>query len=191
MSKITDRPTEKMSNKSFKMMTTFFKIIDTVFPYIFRRINKFNIKKGMIVVDYGCGPGRYSTIFSKIVGEAGKVYAVDIHELAIEAVENKIRKRKIANIKTSLATGNDEGRYNTNLPDKIADVVCALDMFFIIKKPKDFLLEIKRILKNSGVLIIDDGHQRRNETKTKIQNAEVFEIFEETKDHLKCKIKGI
>ena len=73
----------------------------------------------------------------------------------------------------------------------IADVVCALDMFFIIKNPKEFLLEIKRILKNNGILIIDDGHQRRNETKSKIQYAEVFEIFEETKDHLKCKIKVI
>jgi hypothetical protein len=30
------------------------------YPYIEKRIRKSNIKEGMTVVDYGCGPGRYS-----------------------------------------------------------------------------------------------------------------------------------
>jgi len=57
MSRIKNRNTEKMSDAFFK---------------------------GMTVVDYGCGPGRYSIKFAEIVGNQGLVYAVDIHELAIE-----------------------------------------------------------------------------------------------------------
>jgi ubiquinone/menaquinone biosynthesis C-methylase UbiE len=61
-------------------------------------------------------------------------------------------------------------------------------MFFIIRKPTEFLKEIRRILKPNGILIIDDGHQSRKVTKQKLNSSGMFNIIEETKDHLKCKI---
>lgn len=189
MRRIKNRNTEKMSDASFKGMTVIFQIIDFLFHYIDKRIKNFNIQNGMTIVDYGCGPGRYSIKFAKIAGNQGLVYAVDIHELAIEKIDELVKKDNIKNIKTSLATGNDDGKYDTKLPDNIADVVCTLDMFFIIKDPKEFLKEIKRIMRNDGILIIDDGHQSRKITKKKINDADLFDIFEETRDHLKCKIK--
>ena len=188
MSRITNRPTEKMSDKSFRMMSLFFKIVDFFFPYIKKRLKKFGIKDGMIVVDYGCGPGRYTLPIAEMVGIKGKVYAVDIHEMALKKVQEKIRKSGIKNIETSLAKGNNDGEYNSGLPNNIADIVCAIDMFFIIKRPPEFLSEIRRILKPDGILIIDDGHQSRKETKQKIDRSGIFTIIEETKDHLKYKI---
>ena len=188
MSRITNQPTEKMSDKSFRMMSLFFKIVDFFFPYIKKRLKKFGIKDGMIVVDYGCGPGRYTLPIAEMVGIKGKVYAVDIHEMALKKVQEKIRKSGIKNIETSLAKENNDGEYNSGLPDNIADIVCAIDMFFIIKRPQEFLSEIQRILKPDGILIIDDGHQSRKETKQKIDRSGIFTIIEETKDHLKYKI---
>ncbi len=186
---ITKRPTEKMTDRSFKMMSITFKIVDLIFPYINRRIKKFNIEEGMTVVDYGCGPGRYTLPIAEIVGIKGKVYALDIHEMAIEKVQDKIKKLNIQNIETALSKGNDDGEYNSGLAEDIADMVCAIDMFFIIKKPAEFLNEIRRILKPDGTLVIDDGHQSRKETKKKLVGSGIFTIIEETKDHLKCKIK--
>jgi ubiquinone/menaquinone biosynthesis C-methylase UbiE len=186
--KIKSRPTEKMSNASFKIMSVTFKIIDFTFPYIKKRIKKFGIKNGMTVVDYGCGPGRYTLPLSEIVGVKGRVYAVDIHEMAIKEVQDKIKKAGITNISTVHATGNDDGSYNTHLNKNIADIVCAIDMFFMIKEPTEFLTEIRRILKPDGILIIDDGHQSRKLSKQKIDSSQLFTIIEETKDHLKCKI---
>jgi len=177
-----------MSDKSFRMMSLFFKIVDFFFPYIKKRLKKFVIKDGMIVVDYGCGPGRYTLPIAEMVGIKGKVYAVDIHEMALKKVQEKIRKSGIKNIETSLAKENNDGEYNSGLPDNIADIVCAIDMFFIIKRPQEFLSEIQRILKPDGILIIDDGHQSRKETKQKIDRSGIFSIIEETKDHLKYKI---
>jgi len=182
------RPTEKMSDTGFKMMTMTFKIIDLLFPYINRRIKRFNIKGGMTVVDYGCGPGRYTIRFAKEVGPEGKVYATDIHELAIEKVKEKIMRHNLKNVAIMLVKGNDTGNYESGIPDEVADVVCAIDMFFIIKKPKEFLSEIRRILKKDGILIIDDGHQSRKETKKKISESGMWKITEETRDHLKCKL---
>jgi ubiquinone/menaquinone biosynthesis C-methylase UbiE len=176
------RELEKMPNFSFRMMNLAFHVVDILFrPYINKRIKKFGIKEGMTVVDYGCGPGRYTIRFSRIVGEMGKVYAVDIHELAIKAVERKIVKESLGNVKPVLVSG-----YDSELPDCCADIVCAIDMFFVIKKPSEFLGELKRITKTDGMLVIDDGHQSREETKRKILNSEHWEIKEESKDHLKC-----
>ena len=80
------RLAERMPDWGFRLMSLTFDLIDLVRPSIDRRVAAFGIRAGMMVVDYGCGPGRYTTRFARLVGEQGQVYAVDIHELAIEAV---------------------------------------------------------------------------------------------------------
>jgi len=175
-------PRERMSNTSFKFMNLTFKIMDFIHPYIKKRVKTFGIEKGMTVVDYGCGPGRYTTELAKLVGDKGKVYGADVHEMAIEAVQKKINSRGLKNVETVLITG-----YNCPLPDGIADRVCALDMFFMIQDPNTFLGELKRITKPDGLLIIDDGHQKRAVTRQKIMNSGHWKILEESEDHLECK----
>ena len=180
--RVEKRKTEKMSNSAFKMMVLIFKVVDLIYPYIKKRIKNFGIEKGMTVVDYGCGPGRYTIKFAELVGEKGKVYALDIHELAIEAVRKKIEKHNLNNIEPILIDG-----YDSTLPENVADVVCAIDMFWIIKKPTEFLTELNRITKRDGTLVVDDGHAPRRETRRKILDSGIWNIVEETKDHLKCK----
>ena len=180
--RVDKRETERMSNLSFRMMEITFKVVDLFFPYIKKRVRKFGIEEGTTVVDYGCGPGRYTVKFAELVGEKGKVYAVDIHQLATDGVRKRMGKDKINNIEPILIKG-----YDSTLPDKVADTGCAIDMFFSIKRPTEFLAELRRITKNDGRLVIDDGHQSRSKTKTKILASDLWDITEETKDHLKCK----
>ena len=176
------RTSERMSDTSFKFMNLAFNVMDFFFPYIDKRVKSFGILPGMTVVDYGCGPGRYTERFVKLVGETGKVYTVDIHEMALEAIRRKADKYGWHNVVPLLASGYDSG-----VPDHVADVVCALDMFFIIKQPTEFLAELRRIAKTDGLLIIDDGHQPRQATRQKILDSGLWNIVEETRDHLKCK----
>jgi ubiquinone/menaquinone biosynthesis C-methylase UbiE len=169
-----------MSNMTFKLMTAIMKAIDFVNPHqIDKRIKTFDITPGMIIVDYGCGPARYTLRYAKLVGDKGKVYAVDIQELAIKAVQKKIEKNHLSNVEAKLANG-----YNSGLPDHIADRVTVLDMFFMIPDPIALLKELNRITKKNGVLIIDEGHQSRESAKQKIQASGAWEIIAETKDHL-------
>ncbi len=176
------RDTERMSDTSFRMMTVLMVMIDFFFRYIKKRVQGFGIESGMTVVDYGCGPGRYSTVFAGLVGAEGKVYAVDIHELAMEAVKKKVDKKNLKNIEPVLADG-----YNSGLPDNVADVVCAIDMFFGIKNPTEFLTELKRVTKSDGILVIDPGHQSMSAAKEKILASGCWDIVEESKDHMKCR----
>ncbi|MFO8102370.1 MAG: methyltransferase domain-containing protein [Dehalococcoidia bacterium] len=176
------RSTERMPDLEFRLMDWGYTAIDFFYPYVRKRAGKFGIGEGMTVVDYGCGPGRYTVRFAAIVGERGKVYAVDIHELAIAAVNRRIRKQGFRNVEPILAEG-----YRSQIPDEAADIVCAIDMFFIIKDPSEFLGELKRITRNDGMLVIDDGHQPRDVTRQKVLDSGYWTIFEESKDHLKCR----
>ncbi len=172
---------ERMPDIAFRLMSATMALEDWLHPTIDKRVGTFGLRAGMTVVDYGCGPGRYTTRFARLVGRNGKVYAVDVQPLAIEAVKHQMAKENLDNIVPLLANG-----YSTRLPDHSADVVCALDMFFGLKEPSMFLQEVYRIAKPTGVLVIDDGHQSRQATLKKIGVSGYWHVAEETRDHLKC-----
>lgn len=181
--KALHRQPKRMSNTSFRIMSLFMNVQDFLSPHhIDVRVKTFGIAEGMTVVDYGCGPGRYTVRFSKLVGDKGEVYAVGIQELAIEVVCKKMERYNLRNVKPVLAEG-----YHSGLPNNVADRVTAIDMFRSVPEPATFLEEIHRITKKDGLLIIDDGHQPRNTTKEKILSSHRWEIIEETSDHLKCR----
>lgn len=170
---------ERMSNLSFRLMTASFALLDRFHPYIDRRVAGFGLPMGATVVDYGCGPGRYTVRFARIVGPKGTVYAVDIQELAVAMVARKAVHAGLDNVVPILARG-----YGSGLPDHVADVVCALDMFFGIREPTEFLSELHRITKPSGTLILDDGHQTREATKAKVEASRLWLLSLEAPDHL-------
>lgn len=179
---MSEKRTDRMSDFSFKMMAATFKLLDWFWPRVDQRVQKFGIQTGMTVVDYGCGPGRYTRCFSHLVGPQGMVYAVDVQELALEMVKKDMDREGVENVVPTLAKGYDSG-----LPDECADIVFALDMFFGVSQPTILLKELKRITRPDGVLVIDDGHQSRQKTLAKIQASGEWTVFEHNDDHLKCK----
>ena len=128
-----------MGAAEFKLMAVFKRISEKINPKIKKRIKEFNIKEGMTVVDYGCGPGMYIYEFSKSVGENGKVFAVDIAKEARKEIEKIKTKYKINNVHFYSAEG-----YNSNMNGVIADIVFALDIFHGIEDKRTFLAELYR-----------------------------------------------
>lgn len=171
---------ERMPDIGFRMMSFTFAIMDIFCP-VDRRLDTFGIKEGFTIIDYGCGPGRYLKRASQLVGKKGKVYALDIHRLAIKSVKEKVKKYNLESVEPVLIDG-----YSCNVDDHIADMIYAVDMFHMIKEPVPFLKELHRLLKKDGFLVIDGGHQPRNKTKMKINNSKVWNITQESKDYFKC-----
>lgn len=174
-----------MLNSIFKVMSLIFALRDRI-TAPWSVLDAFGIEKGQTVIDYGCGTGSYLKRASELVGAEGVVFAVDIHELAIEAVSRRIEKDKLSNVTALLAVAN-----NTSLPDEIADVIYALDVFHMVQRPEAFLKELNRICKRKGELYIDNGHQTRARAIAKMKSSGVWEIAEETSRYIKCNpIKG-
>ncbi len=172
---------DRMPDFAFRAMVFIMQVEDFFWRRIDRRAQTFGIQPGMAVVDYGCGPGRYTTRFARLVGQGGRVYAVDIHELAVQEVQKKAQRLGLRNVTASVARG-----YDSALPAGIADVVCCLDMFFGVREPTALLAELKRLARPGGVLVIDDGHQPRSATLAKIRASGHWAVAAETRDHLTC-----
>ncbi|MGA2297766.1 MAG: methyltransferase domain-containing protein [FCB group bacterium] len=164
---------ERMPNFAFRMMSFMFKVND-LFNNKTGYLDEFGIKKGFVVVDYGCGPGRYVAKASELVGDDGLVYAVDIQELAVKSIYKIIEKHGLKNVKPVLATG-----YEVDIPAQSVDLVYALDMFHMIKDTNSFLAGIHKILKINGVLLIENGHQPRELARIKIANSGLWELQKE------------
>ncbi len=173
---------ERMSDFAFRLMSLTFSLIDRLSHRVERRSRSFGLRPGMTVVDYGCGPGRYTQHFAKAVGAGGKVFAVDNQELALHAVGERIAHSGLRNVQPVLAWG-----YDTGLPGAIADRIFALDVFHGIRQPVEFLAELRRLVKPDGMLVIDAGHQSRNAARRKILGSGDWRIEAETRDHLECR----
>jgi SAM-dependent methyltransferase len=74
------------------------------------------------VVDYACRPGHYTIHMAQLAGARGRVYAMDIHPLAMETVARKAARQGLGNVTTVL--GNS---YDTGLPAALADRALFLD----------------------------------------------------------------
>ena len=163
----------KMSDGQFKAMQGLMKLIDTFYPYVKSRARSFGVQPGMTVVDYGCGPGRYTAEFAKLVGENGKVFAVDHIDIALRETRKRLDKTGAANVELKLAKGYDSG-----IPARRADIVCAIDMFHHVE-PVQFLKETERIAKPDGVMIIAGGHMFRSRVKAFVAASGLWEVADE------------
>ena len=56
------------------------------------------LKPESTVLDLGCGRGTYPIFLSKIVGEEGLIYAVDLWEEGLQILEKEIEEKNITNI---------------------------------------------------------------------------------------------
>ena len=68
--------------------------LDSYFRRIFQkpeRLLKPYIRKGMTVLDYGCGPGFFSVKIAEMLNGSGKVIAADLQEGMLEILSRKIK----------------------------------------------------------------------------------------------------
>jgi len=112
------------------------------------------ISEGIKVGDFGCGHGYFSILLGKMVGVAGRVYAVDVITEALEAVRSRAGLEGIHNIETVKA--NLETLGATKIPEESLDLVIVSNVLFQTKEKTSVLLEARRVLKKGGrVALID------------------------------------
>jgi len=158
-----------MGNVSFNMMSLMFKIRDLLSPPQ-KTLAEVGIRPGDYVLDYGCGPGSYTIAAADLVGDSGKVYAVDIHLLAIERVGGAASKKNLKNVETILTDGP------TDLEAESIDVALLYDTYHDLGDPSGVMKELHRIMKPESVLSFSDHHMKKEEIVTQVEESGLFRL---------------
>lgn len=152
---------------AFKLASLTFRIRD-LFIQPGKILEEAGIKEGQIVLDYGCGPGSYSTAAAKLVGDRGKVYAVDVER---EAINSIIRAGKSHPNIEAILTNCDTG-----LPNKSVDAVFLFDVYHNLTQPRQIMEELHRVLKDEGILLFSDHHMKSADILREITNSGLFKL---------------
>ena len=160
------------SDLAFRLMTLTYKLRD-LFQNPRRSLEKAQLTKGMSVVDYGCGPGSFTIPAAELVGHEGKVFAVDIHPLAISTVQREASRKGLQNVETILVQG-----YDTGIEASSIDRVLLIDTIHLIEDPDALFREIHRMLKPDGLFFMEKGHMAMSEQKEILTKTGLFKITE-------------
>lgn len=162
-----DKP---MRNAHFALMRLGFGFRDLLFPPKSKLIELGIIGTGNHILDYGCGTGSYSIAAARLVGNSGRVYALDLQPLAIQRLEKFASKKRLKNVKTihsDCATG---------LENDTIHVILLFDTFHDLNDPDGVLEELHRVLKLKGILCVNDHHMKEDQILTKITRKHLFAL---------------
>jgi len=166
-----DKP---IDNVMFKGVCFIFMIRDFIRPRG-NILMETGIELGDHILDYGCGPGGYLPPAVELVGNSGRIYALDINPLATKRVEKIAMKRQIANVETICS------ECKTGLQDDSLDAVLLYDILHMLSDPNGVLNELHRVLKPNGILSFNDHHMKENEIMSKITDGGLFGLSKKGK----------
>jgi len=156
----------------FRLMTLMYWVRDLMQDP--RRIlDTARFEQGMKVADYGCGPGSFTIPAAQIVGDGGRVFAIDIHPLAISSVRERASKKGLRNVEAILVRG-----YDTGIEASSIDRVLLIDTIHRIEDTGALFREIHRILKPDGLLFMHKGHMPMPEQREIVEESGLFKITE-------------
>jgi ubiquinone/menaquinone biosynthesis C-methylase UbiE len=110
--------------------------------------------KGAHVADFGVGSGEYAFVLAKRVGEAGRVYAVDVQKSLLERIKNEGHKQGFSNIE--IVQGDLEHEGSSQLRGNSMDAVIASNILFQTEHKENLLKEAYRVLRSGGRLLVID-----------------------------------
>jgi ubiquinone/menaquinone biosynthesis C-methylase UbiE len=156
----------------FAGMSLAFRVQDWLFPRG-EILDRAGIQVGDRVLDYGCGPGSYVVELARRVGEAGRVYALDVHPAAIERVRSLVRQHTLDNVELI------QSDCTTGLMGNSIDIVLLYDVLHMLTNPNRVLRELRRVLKPEGTLSVLDPHMSREDLVSQVIDGGQFWLCQE------------
>ncbi len=116
-----------------------------------RVMNLLGLKPGSNVADIGAGSGWFTARAAARVAPNGEVYAEDINPAAIRAIQDRVAKERLGDVRTVEGTPGDP-----KLPANSVDAVLMLKVYHEIAHTDVFLRQLKPALRaGAKVGIID------------------------------------
>lgn len=107
------------------------------------------VKPGMTVMDIGCGMGFCSIAMAKMVGEDGKVIAVDLQQKMLDVLAKRARKAGVGNGITTHRCDSDRLGVDVKV-----DFVLAFMMVHEVPDTRRLLEQVHACLKPDGRLFV-------------------------------------
>jgi ubiquinone/menaquinone biosynthesis C-methylase UbiE len=104
-----------------------------------------DVKPGQTVCDIGCGNGFYTLQLAEMVGDKGRVLAVDIQSEMLRLLDERAKEAGIANIELIHGTPIDP-----RLPAASVDLILLVDVYHEFSHPKQMLAAMRKALKPNG-----------------------------------------
>ena len=110
-------------------------------------MDELQIAEGSVVADLGAGSGWFTTRLAARVGPNGTVYAEDIQPLMFNAIQLRVQREGLKNVKPVLGTPSDP-----RLPSAALDAVLIVDTYHEMEDPVVLLRQIAGSLKPAGLV---------------------------------------
>jgi ubiquinone/menaquinone biosynthesis C-methylase UbiE len=142
--------------------------------HAFEALKKAGIKRDKTVLDFGCGSGTYTIPAAKIVGEKGKVYALDKDKKVLDELMQKAESAGLKNIKRI----DTSGELKIPLQDESVDIVLLYDVFHSyyfsqVADRRKLLEEVYRVSKTDAIISVWPKHME-SEAEEEIENANFY-----------------
>lgn len=111
-------------------------------------IEALGLKPGMVVADVGAGSGYHSFLMAPLVGEKGKVLAVDVQPEMLNLIKARSKKQNVTNVEPVLGTETDP-----KLPSAGVDLILMVDVYHEFNKPYEMAEAMVAALKPGGRLV--------------------------------------
>lgn len=113
-------------------------------------LKSLGISREMTVADFGSGSGGWVIPLSVILKD-GLVFAVDIQESSLSALESRLKMQGISNVKKVLANVEEK---ILEIPENSCDWVLLTDLLFQVDERLEVFKEAKRVLKPQGKILV-------------------------------------
>jgi ubiquinone/menaquinone biosynthesis C-methylase UbiE len=111
-------------------------------------LESIGLRSGMTFMDIGCGYGFFTLKAASVVGETGKVYAVDIDVSSIDRLKRKAAEKGLKNIRAEVGAAEE-----TVFCDECADIIFYSIVLHDFRDPEKVLHNAKRMVKPDGKLV--------------------------------------
>ena len=127
------------------------------------------IEQNQTVMDFGCGKGNYTIPAAMVVGEGGRVYAVDKNKESLDELMQRSEKIGLKNIERI------DVPEETKVPlrEESVDVVLLYDVIHLVDNRKELLAEMCRISKPNALISVYPKHHQKD------MNMELDDVKEE------------
>jgi ubiquinone/menaquinone biosynthesis C-methylase UbiE len=127
--------------------------------HVLELLENIGVKQGQVVLDFGCGSGTYAIPAAKIVGNQGKVYALDKDREALVDLMHQVERAGLHNVERL----DTPGELRIDLPDNSVDAVLIFDVFHSYYFPlgderRGLLEEVWRICRSGALILVYPKH---------------------------------